>query len=148
MSTKEYVCANHPAEEALFYCDDCTKFIGTKCFALEHRKCNCSTPELMQESLGKEMDTMINDLKLLKSQVDDKMTAITELDNFFTSKNQEAKNSMVAFNQAISSEMTKKTKEINGEIEHIFNGIDSEVENSSQEYIINNVKSFFKKIKK
>ena len=52
---EEYFCYKYPGEAALFYCDDCSVFIGTKCFVLEHRNHNCSTPELLHDSLGKEM---------------------------------------------------------------------------------------------
>lgn len=129
---KEYFCYKNPAVEALFYCDDCSVFVGTKCFALEHRKCNCSIPELMHESLGKDMTKLIKDLTVLKEQVDNNIEKASELDNFFNQKNTQFKNSINSFEQEINSEMSKKSKSLKEEIENIFNGIDVEIENSSQ----------------
>jgi hypothetical protein len=128
----DYYCAKYPIEKALFYCDDCSVFVGTKSFALEHRLHNCSTPELLFESLGKEMSSLIKELNELKEQVDNKISSVSELDNFFNSKFIEIKNIIESFNKEISLELNKKSMELNIEKEDIFNGIDSEVENYSQ----------------
>jgi hypothetical protein len=128
----EYYCVKYPTEKALFYCDDCSVFIGAKSFALEHRLHNCSTPELMFESLGREMSILIKDLNDLKEQVNNRTSLVSELDNFFNSKFNDVKNVLNSFNQEISTELNKKSKNLNIEVEDIFNGIDSEVENYSQ----------------
>lgn len=127
-----YTCSKYPGEEALFYCDDCNAFIGAKNFALNCRNCNCSTPELMKVSLDNDMLSLINNLKSLKENVDGKLSLISELNNFFSSKTEEVNKHLSSFNQEIATEMNKKSKELNGEIQEIFNGVDSEVENSSQ----------------
>lgn len=129
---KEYYCVKNPGDQAFFYCDDCSVFVGPKCFAVEHRMCNSSTPDLMQESLAKEMKNLLKSLNSLKDQVDEKLNEVSELDNFFTSKNNEVKNIVGSFNQEVANQMSKKRKELNGEIADIFNGVDHEVENSSQ----------------
>jgi len=148
---KYYFCFKHALEEALFYCDDCSEFICKTCFAVEHRNHSCSTPELMENIIKENVDKLIVDLENLKTTVDANIKTVSELDNFFISQKKEVTNSLKNMNDEIMKNMNLKAKELSNEIENIFNGIDSEVENSSQRLSITKRKAIkiledFKKI--
>lgn len=131
-SEKVYFCYKHPSEEALFYCDDCSEFICKTCFALEHRTHSSSTPELMEKVIKSNVDKLISDLENLKKTVDLNIKSVSELDSFFVNQKNEVTSSLKNMNDEIMKNMNLKATELSNEIENIFNGIDSEVENSSQ----------------
>jgi len=150
-SEKLYFCYKHASEEALFYCDDCSEFICKTCFALDHRQHNCSTQELMEKIIKANLEKLICDLENLKKTVDTNIKTVSELDQFFTTQKNEVTNSLKIMNDEIMKNMNLKAQELSNEIENIFNGIDSEVENSSQRLSITKRKAIkilddFKKI--
>lgn len=148
---KSFFCFKHTTEEALFYCDDCSEFICKTCFALEHRNHSSSTPELMEKTIKSSVDKHISDLENLKKTVDSNIKMVSELDSFFVNQKTDVTNSLKNMNDEIVKNMSLKASELANEIENIFNGIDSEVENSSQRLSITKRKAIkildeFKKI--
>ena len=129
---KNYNCFKHTMEDALFYCDDCFEFICKTCFAVEHRNHKSSTPELIEKNIKEDVDKLINNLETLKKSVDTNIKNVSELDHYFLSQKLEVQNTLKIMNEEINKNMNIKSKELTNEIENIFNGIDSEVENSSQ----------------
>jgi len=150
-SEKIYFCFKHASEEALFYCDDCFEFICKTCFALDHRNHSSSTPELIEKTIKANVDKLLSDLENLKKTVDLNINTVSELDSFFVNQRAEVTNSLKNMNDEIMKNMNLKATELGNEIENIFNGIDSEVENSSQRLSITKRKAMkilddFKKI--
>ncbi len=148
---KFYFCYKNPLEEALFYCDECSEFVGKTSFALDHRSHNCSTPELMEKIIKDNLEKLISELDKLKKTVDTNIKTVSELDTFFCNQKNEVTNSLKTMNEEIMKNMNLKAQELSNEIENIFNGIDSEVENSSQRLSITKRKAIkimedFKKI--
>lgn len=148
---KVYFCFKHASEEALFYCDDCSEFICKTCFASEHRNHSSSTPELIEKIIKANVEKLISDLESLKKTVDSNIKSVSELDAFFVNQKTEVTNSLKNMNDEIMKNMNIKATELANEIENIFNGIDSEVENSSQRLSITKRKAIkilddFKKI--
>ena len=150
-SDKSHFCFKHTSEEALFYCDDCSEFICKTCFASEHRNHSSSTPELMEKLIKSNVDKLISELENLKLSVDANIKKVSELDSFFINQKTEVTNSLKNMNDEIMKNMNLKATELANEIENIFNGVDSEVENSSQRLLITKRKAIkilddFKKI--
>lgn len=148
---KIFTCYKHHLDEALFYCDECSEFICKTCFALDHRTHNSSTPELMENIIKNSVDKLIHDLENLKKTVDANIKTVSELDCFFVNQKNDVNNNLKNINEEINKNMSAKSKELSNEIENIFNGIDSEVENSSQRLSITKRKAIkilddFKKI--
>lgn len=125
-------CFKHSSEEALFYCDDCAEFICKTCFATDHRQHSSSTPELIVKIIKDNLNKTFNQLSQLKKNVEDSMQSMNELNNYFNNHKYNFKAFMKDVNDKISKNLETKSKEFTEEIENIFNGIDFEVENSTQ----------------
>jgi hypothetical protein len=129
---EEKQCYKHLLEEALFYCDDCAEFICKTCFATDHRQHNCSTPDLIVKTIKDSLKKTSSELNSLKKNVEDNITSMQELNNFFTHQKTNFKNNLQEINDRIIKNLNLKAKEFSEEIENIFNGIDFEVESSTQ----------------
>jgi hypothetical protein len=125
-------CYKHANEEALFFCDDCAEFICRSCFATDHRQHNSSTPELIVKTIKENLNTTLNQLSLLKKNVENNMNVMNEYNNYFNNHRNNFKSLVKDVNDKISKNLDSKSKEFKEEIENIFNGIDFEVENSIQ----------------
>jgi hypothetical protein len=125
-------CYKHHSEEAIFFCDDCSEFICKNCFATDHRQHSSSTPELMVKIIKDNLISNVTQLNQLKKNVEDCIQSMQELNNYFNNNKNNFKNFMKDVNDKISKNLEAKSKEFTEEIENIFNGIDFEVENSTQ----------------
>jgi hypothetical protein len=134
-------CFKHSTEEALFYCDDCSEFICKNCFATEHRNHLSSTPELIVAPIKEKLNKSLNELNSLKKTVEESVNSMQELNNYFVNHKTNFKNTVKDISERIGKNLTNKSKEFNLEIENIFNGIDFEVENSTQRLENNKIKS-------
>ena len=130
--TQMVSCYKHASEEALFYCDDCAEFICKSCFATDHRLHSSSTHEFIVKTIKSNLDSTVSQLNLLKKNVEDNIQSMQELNNYFISNKKNFNGYMKDVHEKISKNLESKSKEFTEEIESIFNGIDFEVENSTQ----------------
>lgn len=125
-------CYKHHQEEAIFYCDDCSEFICKTCFATDHRNHNSSTYDLITKNIREGLKKTVTELIALKKSVDENLLSIQELNNYFVNQKNSFKNSLKDINDRVMKNLHIKAKEFSEEVENIFNGIDFEVENSTQ----------------
>jgi hypothetical protein len=128
----EKICYKHNNEEAIFYCDDCSEFICKTCFATEHRSHNSSTFDLISLNIKDGLKKTSSDLNILKKNVDDNFQSVQEINNYFISHKNSFKTTLKDINERIVKNLKLKSKEFSEEVENIFNGIDFEVESSTQ----------------
>jgi len=131
-SKEEVFCFKHKADEALYFCSDCREFICKTCFPTDHRSHNCSTPELIVPIVKTNLSKLLKELSTLKKSVEENMTEITDLNNFFVNTKSDFQKNLNDINNRFLESLKLKTNEFNSQIENIFKGIDSEVDNSTQ----------------
>lgn len=125
-------CFKHEHESALFYCDDCAQFICKTCFALDHRHHNCSTPDLIVNSIKEKVKGLYNQLQALKAKIEGSTDSIQKINEFYVDQKRIFKTNLDLMNNKIKNALIEKGQEYANEIESFFNGVDSEVELSVQ----------------
>jgi hypothetical protein len=148
-------CYKHLTEDAQFYCDDCSEFICKNCFATDHRQHCSSTHELIVKNIKENLQKTVMELHSLKKNVEESIQSMQELNNYFSTQKSSFKNSLKDINDRILKNLNNKAKEFSEDIENIFNGIDLEVESSTQRLennrrkankMLNEFQNFYKEV--
>ena len=128
---EDIYCFKHKSEEGIYYCSDCREFICKTCFPLEHRNHVCSTPDLVVPIIKTNLTSMLKELTTLKKSVEENMSEISDLNNFFLTTKNDFKKNLNDINSRFMESLKIKTSEFTKELENIFHGIDSEVESTT-----------------
>ena len=126
------ICYKHETDLALFYCEDCAQFICKTCFAKDHRFHSCSTPELIIDSIQKNIQSIYTQLLDLKTQIDKSGESVDKMNTYYNNKKLSFQANLDGVNNRITKALNDKALEFSNEIESFFNGVDQEVETSVQ----------------
>lgn len=131
-SKEEKFCFKHANKEAAFFCDSCSEFICNNCFCLDHKQHVCATFQLIIKDVKENTNKYISELANLKKEVEGNLLNISKTNSFFSLEKENLKKILNLIQQKMLKGLNAKSLELKDEIDNIFNGVDFEVENSTQ----------------
>lgn len=122
-------CHSHSNQKGIFYCDDCKVFLCKLCFANEHRSHKSNLPIDIAKEFKEDLSKMIESVSEIKPKIEESLKTITELDVKIKSMREISLKKMKDFITKINSIMKEKSEKKITKFEHIFEGLDIEIEN-------------------